>query len=114
MWRSSFSRRRKTPSRVHCSPARHAVAERGQHMNGRTIGSIGLTWLAILTSAPAARADDLSGRPRMTRPQAVAYLQANGIEASPESLSQQIITGGLEAVDALVAAGIDVRARTSL
>ena len=83
-------------------------------MNGTRIGSIGLTLLAVLTSAPAARADDLSGRPRMTRPQAFAYLQANGIEASPDSLSQQIITGGVEAVDALVAAGVDVRARTSL
>lgn len=50
----------------------------------------------------------------MTALQARAYLSDQGIDILPENLPQQILIGNAEAVDALIAAGIDVKAKTSL
>jgi uncharacterized protein len=50
----------------------------------------------------------------MTHDQARAWLQDQQIEVSPDNLVQQIMTGNADAVDALVGAGLDVNAKSSL
>jgi uncharacterized protein len=74
--------------------------------------------LAVLLAAGAyatvAFAGDDSTKPKMTRAQALAYIKAEQIDLSPDGLGQQILSGNAEAVDAMVAAGVDVNAPGSL
>jgi len=68
--------------------------------------------LAVSCVALAAAASAAPGQ--MTAQEARAYLQAAGIAVLPDSLPQVIITGDDKAVDALIAAGLDVNAKGSL
>ena len=75
--------------------------------------------LAVLLAAGAyatvAFAGDDSTKPKMTQgAQALAYIKAEQIDLSPDGLGQQILSGNAEAVDAMVAAGVDVNAPGSL
>lgn len=58
--------------------------------------------------------DETSANARMSLAQARAYLKAEQIDLLPDNLAQQIVTGNVEAVDAMVAAGIDVNAQSLL
>jgi uncharacterized protein len=64
--------------------------------------------------ATSAFSTDNGAKPKMTQAQARAYLKAQQIDPLPDNLAQQILSGDVEAVDALVAAGVDVNAKTSL
>jgi uncharacterized protein len=64
--------------------------------------------------ATAAFSADDAVKPKMTPAQARAYLKAEQIAPLPDNLAQQILSGNVEAVDAMVVAGVDVNAKTSL
>jgi ankyrin repeat protein len=84
-------------------------------MEGNSMRIIGLAVILVAGAyATAAFSGDDSAKPQMTRAQARAYLKAEQIDPSPDSLAQQILSGDVEAVDAMVAAGVDVNATTSM
>jgi ankyrin repeat protein len=53
-------------------------------------------------------------RPRMSRAEAHAYLEAKQIDLLADNFASKIVTGDAGAVDAMVAAGIDVNGTSSL
>ncbi len=63
---------------------------------------------------PAAASATAAGNGGMTQADARAYLAERGIDPIPENVPQQILIGNAKALDALVAAGVDVNAKTSL
>ncbi len=54
------------------------------------------------------------GTDTMTSPQARAWLRAHGIDPLPDNVPQQILSGNADALDALIAAGVDINKKTSL
>lgn len=70
--------------------------------------------LAASTHATIALAGNDTAKPPMTSAKARAYLQSEQIPLVPDSLAQQIVSGNVKAVDAMVAAGIDVNAPSDL
>jgi hypothetical protein len=50
-------------------------------------------------------------KPTMTKAEAKAYLAGEGVDVLPDNLTQQIVTGNVKGVDALVVMGVDVNAK---
>jgi len=53
-------------------------------------------------------------KPKMTKAEAVAYLEERDTPVDPEALPSAILTGEVDTVEALIVAGVDVKAKTSL
>lgn len=66
--------------------------------------------LALLLCTATAHAQ----APAMTRQQAQALLQAEGVPLVPDALPQEIMAGKADVLDAMILLGIDVNAKTSL
>jgi len=64
-------------------------------------------------NAQTAQTEDFY-KPKMTKPEAVAYLKTRNIALVPDILPQTILSGDVKGLEALIVAGLDLKAKGSL
>lgn len=69
--------------------------------------------MVIGCGAASAQTQDFY-KPKMTKAEATAYLKRNGMAVSPDYLPQVIIGGNVDELEALVMAGLDLKAKGSV
>jgi len=69
--------------------------------------------VAIGCGAASAQTEDFY-KPKMTKAEAVAYLEDAGVDLLPDNLPGRILSGDADGVEAMIVAGIDLKAKGSL
>lgn len=72
-----------------------------------------LTVVAIGCGAANAQTQDFY-KPKMTKAEAIAYLEDKSVELLPDNLPSMILTGDADGVEAMIVAGLDLKAKGSL